>query len=274
MDEVWLDILAESGPDEALGRLLTLWARTDPKPLVLLIDEIDGLADDVLLSVLRQIRTGYANRPKSFPQSIVLCGVQDVCSSRLHCRSADKIIVGGSVFDIKAATIRLREFLREDVVALLMQHTEENGQVFSPDAMEMIWCRTQGQPWLVNAMAKRLNEYGRVVTAEDVREVEEEMIQSRRMHLNHRLWDKLLDGQVRQVIRPLLMGEENPDFSTEDREYVRDLGLIAEGDPLRIANPMYTEMIPRELSSVARACLMVEPPRHMTEEGGLDSLNC
>ena len=50
----------------------------DPKPLVLWIDEIDELVGDTLISVLRQIRAGCANRPAAFPQSVILCGIRDV----------------------------------------------------------------------------------------------------------------------------------------------------------------------------------------------------
>ena len=46
------------------------------RPLVLLIDEIDALVGDTLLSVLRQLRTGYVDRPARFPHSIILCGMR------------------------------------------------------------------------------------------------------------------------------------------------------------------------------------------------------
>ncbi len=65
--------LAEVGPGVALYATLTHRAKADPKPLVLLIDEIDALNGDSLLSVLRQLRAGYDLRPKGFPQSVVLC---------------------------------------------------------------------------------------------------------------------------------------------------------------------------------------------------------
>ena len=38
---------------------LTRWAEAHPKPLVLLIDEIDALLGDALLSVLRQLRADW-----------------------------------------------------------------------------------------------------------------------------------------------------------------------------------------------------------------------
>ncbi|WP_222424016.1 AAA-like domain-containing protein, partial [Desulfamplus magnetovallimortis] len=47
-------------------------------PAILLLDEVDALVGDTLISLLRQIRAGYTDRPSSFPQSIILCGVRDV----------------------------------------------------------------------------------------------------------------------------------------------------------------------------------------------------
>ncbi|MDE0227896.1 MAG: hypothetical protein OXJ62_03455 [Spirochaetaceae bacterium] len=64
LDEHWPGILAKSGPNGALRSALTRWAETDPIPLVLLLDEIDTLIGDTLLSVLRQLRAGYDRRPE------------------------------------------------------------------------------------------------------------------------------------------------------------------------------------------------------------------
>ena len=71
------------------------------KPLVLFIDEIDALVGDSLVSVLRQIRAGYDQRPQHFPISIILCGVRDVRDYRIVLSNQD-IITGGSAFNIKA----------------------------------------------------------------------------------------------------------------------------------------------------------------------------
>ena len=68
----------QDGIDSRLSNFLSKLSQSLPKPLILFIDEIDALVGDSLVSVLRQIRAGYANRPKSFPSSIVLCGVRDV----------------------------------------------------------------------------------------------------------------------------------------------------------------------------------------------------
>ena len=143
---VWSGILAEFGPHAALQEALTRWAQADPKPLVLFIDEIDALIGDSLLSVLRQLRAGYDLRPEGFPQSVVLCGVRDVRDYRIHSSSSNAIIAGGSAFNIKARSLRLGDFSQDEVHALLGQHTEETGQLFAEDALELIWTQTQGQP--------------------------------------------------------------------------------------------------------------------------------
>ena len=57
---------------------LRLWAQQCPRPIVLFIDEIDALQDEALIAVLRQLRDGYPRRPKAFPQSLALIGLQDV----------------------------------------------------------------------------------------------------------------------------------------------------------------------------------------------------
>ena len=146
------EVLAGGRPATALWKSLKRWAEADSRPLVLLIDEIDALMGDSLISVLRQLRSGYDLRPKSFPHSIVLCGVRDVRDYRIHSRSTGETVTGGSAFNISAASLRLGDFDRAEVDALLGQHTAETGQNFEPAAVDRIFAQTAGQPWLVNAL--------------------------------------------------------------------------------------------------------------------------
>ena len=111
-------------PHAALGALLRRWAKTSVVPLVLLIDEIDALVGDTLVSVLRQLRSGYARRPGSFPQSVVLCGVRDVRDYRIRASSEKEIITGGSAFNIKTESLRLGDFSKAEARELLGQHTD------------------------------------------------------------------------------------------------------------------------------------------------------
>ncbi len=273
--KTWSGIFAEYGPG-ALGEALTRWAEADPKPLVLLIDEIDALIGDALLSVLRQLRAGYVRRPVGFPQSVILCGVRDVRDYRIHSGSANTVVAGGSAFNIKAKSLRLGDFSRDEVLALLGQHTTETGQAFSPEALDTVWEQTCGQPWLVNALAyeacfenKAGRDRSRPVAADDIREAQEQIILRRETHLDQ-LADKLKEDRVRRVVEPLLSGGPERAFTDRDIEYVRDLGLVAQEPPFRIANPIYAEVVPRELTWVVQEEFEQDAAWYVDTAGRLD----
>jgi energy-coupling factor transporter ATP-binding protein EcfA2 len=64
--------------------LLIRWSQQCPLPLVLFFDEIDSLRGETLLSVLRQLRSGFRNRPSHFPHAVVLVGLRDVRDYRIR----------------------------------------------------------------------------------------------------------------------------------------------------------------------------------------------
>ena len=76
--QLYKEVAKGEDSNSMLTIFLKRFCNSLPKPLVLLIDEIDALVGDSLVSVLRQIRAGYDQRPQYFPISIVLCGVRDV----------------------------------------------------------------------------------------------------------------------------------------------------------------------------------------------------
>ena len=119
---VWYDENREKIETENLLRaILSHWAAISDRPTVLLLDETDALVGDTLISLLRQIRSGYNQRPASFPHSIILCGLRDIKDYRIH-RSDGDIITGGSAFNIKAESLRIGNFTFEEVAALYDQH--------------------------------------------------------------------------------------------------------------------------------------------------------
>ena len=122
----------------------------------MLIDEIDTLIGDTLIAVLRQLRARYDRRPESFPRTVVLCGVRDVCDYRIRSSAENAAVAGGSAFNVRAESLRLGDFAEPEVRALLDQHTRETGQLFTPVALETVWRQTRGQPWLVNALCRRV----------------------------------------------------------------------------------------------------------------------
>ncbi len=261
LGEIWPAVMDRAGGHSALRVALTRWCRTSPKPLALLIDEIDSLVGDSLIAVLRQLRAGYYLRPDGFPQSVVLCGVHDVCDYRIYSSSAKTMVTGGSPFNIKAESFRLDDFSHDEAHALLGQHTEETGQPFTEGAVEAVWNQTRGQPWLVNALAHETcfqsplaadrtrsvtetADRSRPVTQADVLAAREQLILRRDTHLDQ-LTDKLKEDRVWRVVAPILAGSDRSRYTARDVEYVRDLGLIARDPPIRMANPIYAEVVPR-----------------------------
>ena len=88
-------------------------------------------------------------------------------------------------------------------------------------------------------------------------------------HLDQ-LADKLGEERVRRVVEPMLSGADEHAFSHRDVEYVRDLGLIARDKPVRIANPIYAEVVPRELGWVLQETLDQTTAWYVDADGGLD----
>ena len=138
LEHLWPNVLARVGPGHALRQALARWSMADPRPLVLLIDEIDSLVGDTLLSVLRQLRTGYDQRPSAFPNSVILCGVRDVRDYRIHSTAEDRMVLGGSAFNIKSKSLRLGDFSEQEMRSLTAQHTERTGQAFTSEALDLI----------------------------------------------------------------------------------------------------------------------------------------
>ena len=273
-NQVWPDILAKSGPDLALKNLLMQWCLANPMPLVLMVDEIDSLVGDTLLSVLRQLRAGYQQRPEGFPQSVVLCGVRDIRDYRIR-SSSGEVIAGGSPFNVAAKSLRLGDFTEAETEALMAQHVEETGQQFAPEALDAVWEQTQGQPWLVNALcagacfdSKAGRDRSRAIALDDIFAAREELILSRCTHLDQ-LAHKLEEERVRRVIEPLLSGGDAR-HDGRDLEYARDLGLIAPASPPRMANPIYAEVVPRELCYVLQDSLDQNPAWYVKADGDLD----
>ena len=275
LGEIWPPVLARAGGHSALRTALNRWNRLDEKPLLLLIDEIDTLVGDSLLAVLRQLRAGYHLRPDGFPQSVILCGVRDVRDYRIYSSSEKTMVSGGSAFNIKAGSLRLDDFTRDEVRVLLGQHTTETGQPFTDAALDRVWSQTRGQPWLVNALAYEACFRGdlaadrnRPVTEADMAEAREQLILRRDTHLDQ-LADKLKENRVRRVVEPILVGGEGFDATADDIEYVQDLGLIAPDPPMRLANPIYAEVVPRQLTWPTQLKLREDPAWYVDADGAL-----
>jgi len=265
---------AETG--ERIRASLQVWAQASPRPLVLFIDEIDSLEDKALISILRQLRDGYPERPKNFPLSVGLIGLRDVRDYKVASGGSDRLNTA-SPFNIKVRSLTLRDFNAIEVGQLYQQHTDDTGQIFTIEAIETAFDLTQGQPWLVNALAKEIVEEMVTDTSVAIRfehfhEAKEVLIKRQDTHLDS-LAERLREPRVKAIIEPILAGLELGNVPNDDIQFVIDLGLC-KMDPLgglAIANPIYREVLPRVLTVTPMASLPQIAPTWLTKSGELDT---
>jgi len=262
----WLE--ADAGA--RIGTNLSNWAEQSSRPLVVFLDEIDALSNETLISVLRQLRSGFPNRPQGFPQSVALVGMRDVRDYKYASGGSERLNTS-SPFNIKVRSFTLSNFTLAEVGNLYQQHTEATGQIFTEEAIALAFHLTQGQPWLVNAIAKEITEYIAKdpvipITPELVNQSKEILIQRQDTHLDS-LAERLREDRVRAIIQPILAGQELPDVPQDDIRYVLDLGLCRNKNGLSIANPIYQEVLPRVLAYVTTASIGYIQPIWLNEQG-------
>ena len=243
-------------PGIRIGSALTAWSNAARQPLVVFLDEIDALQDNVLISILRQLRAGYPRRPGAFPWSLALIGLRDVRDYKVA-EGYQGHLGTASPFNIKVESITLRDFTHDDVAALYRQHTNDSGQAFTPEAIDRAFELTRGQPWLVNALARQavevlVRDRSEPITRAAIDSAKELLIQRQDTHLDS-LAERLREPRVRRVIEPMLAGGTLDDVPQDDIRFVVDLGLCRRdsGGALLIANPIYREVIPRVLADAA-----------------------
>lgn len=276
-ETVFPGILNEKGPTLALNELLTLWAKNSEKPIVLFFDGIDSMEGGLLISLLRQVKSGYDKRPGLFPQSIIFCGIEDLQYKKLK-ETGDGIVTGGSIFNIEGKSLRLNNFNKEEVTSLLLQYAKDTGIKIGEAVFNRLWELTRGLPWIVNAIAYEIcfemiprKKDIKEIRLKDLEEAAENLIQRREIHLKN-LIDKLNEERVKKIICPMLTGADFPDDATEeDLRYVYYLGLVdLRGGDVEIANEIYREVIPRALIYPTQLLIRYNLSWYLEDDGSLD----
>ena len=140
-----------------------------------------------------------------------------------------------------------------------------------------MWEQTQGQPWLVNALAyeacfemKAGRDRTQPITLEMMKTARERLIQQRDTHLDQ-LLDKLKEPRVHRIISQILNSDvEVEQYPTDEVQYVEDLGLIQRRPTWKIANPIYQEIIPRELTWTSQYSIQQETSWYINAQNKLD----
>lgn len=270
------DVWPNSTPGSMVYEALQQWSLSCPLPVVLLLDEIDSLQGQALRSVLHQLRDGHPSRAHAFPASVVVCGMRDVRDYKAASGGDPGRLGGPSPFNVAVDSLRIGDFTAEEVVDLYAQHTADTRQEFTAEAAGRAYDYSQGQPWLVNAIAREIVDPEKMavtesVTADHVDTAKERLIRQRAFHLDS-LADKLREPRVRHFVEPLLAGTGIGRSETwdNDLQYVRDLGLIARDDPIRVANPVYREVIARSLTASVQSQVTLSPQSFLLADGRID----
>ena len=266
-------------PAKALLDYLRCLSGLDERPLVLLLDEADGLVGPAMVSFLTQLRHAYIERSQTpFPSSVVLVGqrqVRDYIASTED-RKALSWLGTTSPFNITAEATTLGPFTEAEVAELLGQHTAATRQRFEPEAVRLIWELGRGHPWLTNALAGQIvgqdvRDRGVSITARHVEAARETIILERRSHIDS-LVARLREPRVRRILEPMLAGTRLPaDLLDDDVSYLLGLGLVRmDRGELQIANPIYREVIPRALAWTQQISMHQPTEWYVRPDGALD----
>ncbi|MDR1035529.1 MAG: ATP-binding protein, partial [Deltaproteobacteria bacterium] len=249
-------------PDSNVLSMLNGICSSLDRELVVFFDEADCLHEDPLITFLTQIRDGYLERYDSpdsvFPRSMALVGMRDLRDYRHRVRPDEQSAGLASPFNVKKESLTLANFSSDEIESLYGQHTADTGQIFAKDAVERAWHWTEGQPWLVNALADNVivkqfkKDYSRIVTANEIDLAIHDLLLRNDTHFDS-LAERLREPRVRRVVESVIVGAESfpKGVSRDDAGYVVDLGLL-QADSAREhywpANPVYGEVIARRLT--------------------------
>lgn len=147
---------------DELSDVITVFCQNSPKPVVLLIDEVDKSSDNQLfLNFIGMLRNKYLERNEGLGRtfhSIVLAGVYDIKNLKLKLRpDAEKKY--NSPWNIAADFNVDMTFHPEEIAQMLRDYENDEHTGMDVVAMgEEIYKYTSGYPYLVSAICKLIDE--------------------------------------------------------------------------------------------------------------------
>ena len=122
-------------------------------------------------------------------------------------------------------------------------------------------------------MKENRNRSVRIIP-EMIYKAQEQIIYRRDTHIDI-LIDKLKEPRVKRVIEPILANSEEADeglIPSDDIQYVADMGLIKreKGQTIRIANAIYREIIPRELTWSTQEMMAQQPQWYQNPDNSIN----
>ncbi len=195
------------------------------KPVVLAIDEFEGIPDCVLSEVMHTFRQIYHQKEYYGLHSLILVGVSTL---------AELVVSSASPFNI-AEELQIPYFTFEEVTLLIEQYVIESGQPFEKAVIKAIYENTNGQPGLVCALCSYLVE--KLVTNRHQPVTMEHYYQAQQHFLTERFDKNIINivqkaREKRAFMLKLLFNEEPLPFSIHDPDmaWLYANGVIDKGN--------------------------------------------
>ena len=211
--------------------------------IVLFIDEFDGIPQALVSDFLYALRYIYISEELHCPHSVGIIGVKNI--RQLNYDSSV------SPFNIQDEFV-VPNFTREQVGELLQQYTDEVGQPFAPEVIEMLHKQTAGQPFLVNRAAQILTEEMDIpkretLTMAHFSKAHTQLLRERNTNIDHLLTNIRRDPQFESILMRIASYDSGLPFSW-DHDIMNELamyGVIREGSEglCEIVNPIYQHRI-------------------------------
>lgn len=238
----WIEeVFGVHGPTASIRTLLQRWLRIRKTPLTLLIDGLQGCDTQALRVFLQQLAPLHDTFGEG-PDHRILVGAHG---------SYDALFPDGRpAFLNRTEAIYLPPFTTGQVHQLAEMFRVQHERAFNHEAVDLIWQLTQGHPWLVGLLMEqtaKVAEDANPISGEHVAEAKEQLIAGKHSPLNRRRGD-LNRAAVQRVIEPLLAALPPATYiSGHDLEETGALGFVTDECPIRFANRLFEEWVPREL---------------------------
>ncbi len=223
---------------EQLGHLLL------PQRLVIVIDEFDGIPQAAARDFLHTLRRVYLLRNSNrCPYSLSIVGVKNITQLNY-----DRSI---SPFNIQDE-FSLPNFSLTQVCELFQQYTDESGQQFSTEVIDILHQQTAGQPFLVNRMAQILTEELDIpktdrIQIEHFLQAHARIINERNTNIDHLISNIRRDPRFEKMLMQIAFYDKSFEFSLHN-ETISELatyGILTKGEDrmCQIVNPIYFHCI-------------------------------
>ena len=213
--------------------------------VVLLIDEFDGIPQNVVSEFLYALRTIYLSDELHCPHSVGIVGVKSI--NQLN---YDRSVSPFNVQD----EFRLPNFTLEQIQDLFGQYTDEAGQSLAPEVIKSLHTQTGGQPFLVNRIAQILTEEMEIPKTETVNQLHfsdahTQILREQNVNIQHLTTNIRRDKRFESMLMKIMARDQGVDFNLDD-DIISELatyGVIRESTDkmCEIANPIYLYRIMR-----------------------------